>query len=261
MAVARPRAGLAPQHLPRLAAADRAAVYVVYAWGQWQLIQLFPFRVPFLLSPHHRNPYVERERMLAMQDLDCFGEDPARGLAALERQRVRYVVAMPRHESVIASLCGGRELLHTAAGHRLLRLDGPGIFPAMAPLDELPAPEALGLPAGGPAVRGLAPSAEHALRYPDTALPAGRVLELRVQGLAGGPESCLGLEQRFLRAGQPLGVAGAVHRVAGRFDIRLWFIPSPGADTLGTRLTFDPACMAAGQTITIQRVSLAHSAP
>ena len=87
------------------------------------ILSIYPFKVVYLQSPHHRNPYVEDERIQAEERLNA-GENDRHDLAGLlQAYHVRYVLTMPGIKNAIAVMCSNAPILESPEGYKLYRLN------------------------------------------------------------------------------------------------------------------------------------------
>ncbi|HEX9372758.1 MAG TPA: hypothetical protein VF897_17225, partial [Roseiflexaceae bacterium] len=241
------------------------AVYVEYEWGHWELMQVYPFKVVYFLSPYHRNPYVEEQRSRADERLSLVGNDAQHLAQLLRHYHVRYVATMPGQKNVIAALCGGPPILESPVGHRLFRLADQCAVPMLAQQAALAPNDRLGLLVDAQApvvVSGVKPGAkDNFLAFPRLPAAKGTITELRVQGqvLGGGEASCIKLRVGFVKQKKVFATREQIAHVDGSFDIRSWFIPYDAAAELAPQISFVPDCMAAGQKILIRDVTLASA--
>lgn len=238
------------------------AVYVEYEWGHWELMQVYPFKLVYFLSPFHRNPYVDQPRARADERLGLVGNDAQQLAQLLRDNHVRYVATMPGQPSLIAALCSGPPILESPAGHRLYRLADRCALPDLAQQAALAPNDRLGLlvDAESPViVSGIKPGAkDNFLSFPKLAPAKGAITELRVQGqvLGGAADSCVKLRVGFLKGKKVFVTREQIAHVSGSFDIRSWFISYDAATEIAPQVSFVPECIAAGQKILIRDVTI-----
>lgn len=242
------------------------AIYVEYEWGHWELMQIYPFKVVYFLSPFHRNPYVEQQRAGVDGRLGLVGDDAQHLAQLLLDNHVRYVATMPGQKSVIAALCAGSPLLESRAGHRLFRLADRCAQPDLAQQAALTPDNRLGLLVDSEqpmVVSGIKPGAkDNFLSFPWVPAAKGAITEVRVEGqVLGGVASCIKLRVGLGKGKKVFATREQIVHVNGSFDIRSWFIPGDAATQLGPQVSFMPECMAAGQKIMISGVTISAVQP
>lgn len=242
------------------------AVYVDYEWGQWELMQVYPFKVVYLQSPYHRNPYVEDDRIHAEERLNAVGNDGHTLVSLLQAYHVRYVLTMPGVINAIAVMCSDAPILQSPEGHKLYLLNDTCSEPRLTHQSAIDPVDALALlfesDFSSPLlVGGVKPGTkDHFIAYPKNPVESQQIMEMRIQGhvLGSVQSSCIKPRIAFWKKKKLFATKEFLAHVKGAFDIRFWFVPFDSATDFEPQISFDAECLSAGQKISVSSVTIAQ---